>query len=262
MRVSIPALLLPVVFILTASAQTSGEAPDQISLSRSVLEKYYETQELISKEESDWELGQEILQDRISLVRDQIAELEEKTSEEEAKITEADKERETLQVELADLKEVEKIQSDKILLVEQRVGRLVERFPAPLQEKVRPLVERLPEKGMAPEDIKLSISQRFQNVLGILNEVNKFHADVLLAQERRTISGDRLAEVSTLYLGLGQAFYAGSGETAGEAGTGVPGPEGVEWTRRSDAADELGLLIRINNNEAEPVYVPVTVTVK
>lgn len=271
MRTLASFLFFQVAFSMVASGQTpepvsgpapSIAAPDQISLSRSMLTKYYEIKELISKERTDWELGREILEDRISLIGDQVTELKEKTGEEETKITKADEERETLGKELADLKVVEKIQSDKIVQIEQRVALLARRLPGPLQEKVRPLLERLPEKGTPPEDIKLSISQRFQNVLGILNEVNKFQADVFLAQERRAISGGREAEVSTLYLGLGQAFYAGSGETAKEAGTGVPGPEGFVWDGRSDEADELGLLIRINNNEAEPVFVPVSVSVK
>ncbi len=254
--------LLPAVLVLPASAQAPDESTDQVGLSREVLKQYYKTQELIAKEKTDWALAEEILGDRIDLIRSQITELEEKTKNEEAKITEADKEREKLRADLDDLKVVETLQAERLVGLETRVQDLLERLPAPLQDKIIPLVERLPERGTPQEDIKLSIAQRYQNVLGILNEVNKFHADVIITQERRTIEGDREAEVSSLYFGLGQALYAGSGETAEEAGVGFPGPAGFEWDRRAFAAEEIGLLIKIYNGETVAKYVPVSVTIK
>jgi len=259
--------LVPISLLLAASisslpAQDVNEASDPVSMSRSVLDRYYETRELISKEETDWALGKEILQDRIEMIRDQITDLKEKTSEEKTKITEADREREELRAVLEGLKEVEQLQKRSVVDLEKRIRALAVPFPAALNDRIRPLLERLPEKETPSEDIKLSISQRYQNVLGILNEVNKFHSDVLLAQERRSIRENREAEVSTLYFGLGQAFYAGSGETSEEAGVGVPGPDGFEWGRQASASEEIRALIQIYNGEGIAEFVPLPVTVK
>ncbi len=225
-------------------------------------EKYFELVKLISKEKGDWQLEREILKDRTQMVLDQIAELTSKTKEEESKITEADTEREKLQAQLDDLLAVEKTQFETIRRIEAQVKKMLPMLPAPLAQKIAPLASRLPKDDLKQEDIKLSISQRFGNVLGILNEINKFHSDIALVNERRDLGDGRQAEVETMYLGLSQGFYAGSGETANEAGVGWPTPNGFQWEKTPEQAESIARMIRIYKNAEVAEFVPIEVSLR
>lgn len=249
---------------LAAREAEGGVTESQATLEvvKSAYDKYFELKKLISKEKGEWELEEEILKDRTQLVVDQIKELEGKIAEEEEKITEADTEREELQEQLEELQKVEGMQKEKIAALERRMKVLVPMLPETLRAKVQPLIERLPKEDTAEEDIKLSVSQRFGNVLGILNEVNKFHADLSGVNERRTVEGGRQAEVRTLYLGVSSAYYAGSGETAGEAGVGMPSGDGWEWSKLPEFSQEIGRLIRIYDNEDVAAFVPLPIDIK
>ena len=262
-----PAALLAVVCAPLAALAQDGqrnqpEGAAALELIREGYSKYFELKQLISKEQADWELEREILADRIDMVLDQIKELEEKTAEEEAKITEADREREELRRQLDDLVAIGETQLAEVQRAERTLGRMLPYLPEPLRNKVGPLAARLPEPGTAEEDIKLSISQRFGNVLGILNEVNKFHADIALVNERREVGGGRQAEVETMYLGVSKGFYAGSGETAEVAGRGNPGRDGFQWEQLPRMAADIARAIAIYENEEVAQFVPLEVAVR
>lgn len=249
----------------TQSIQTRA-APKQdvgplLQQSREVLEKYYEMERLIAKERADWELGKEILQDRIDLMKDQISDLAEKTKEVDAGITEADEEREKLVSKSDDLKALQRAQIDLITALEADVRGLLRISPEGLVGKVQALADRLPDPGT--EKVDLSVSERYQNVLGILNETNKFAADLSTFLERRTLDTGQMAEVETLYLGLAKAYFRGSGE--GEsvpAGIGTPGPDAWVWQARPDHADAIRkmLIMQQNATAAEFVMAPVKVS--
>lgn len=248
-----------------STARSADEAPsDASSLDavRAGYEKYFELVKLISKEKGDWQLEREILKNRSQMVLEQIEELTSKTKEEESKITEADTDREKLQTQLDDLLAVEKTQLETVRHIERQVKKMLPSLPPPLAEKVTPLASRLPKDNIKEEDIKLSVSQRFGNVLGILNEVNKFHADIAVVNERRDLGNDRQAEVETMYLGLSQGLYAGSGDTAGEAGIGWPTSDGFHWEKTPSQADAIARIIRIYKNTEVAEFVPLEVSLR
>ncbi|MEM9480921.1 MAG: hypothetical protein AAGA58_14800, partial [Verrucomicrobiota bacterium] len=61
---------------------------DPLVLARASLDEHYELQRMITKAESDWEIGKDLLESRIDLLRGQIDELEEKTKSQSESITE------------------------------------------------------------------------------------------------------------------------------------------------------------------------------
>jgi hypothetical protein len=126
-----------------------------------------------------------------------------------------------------------------------------------LRQRVAPLSERLPDDSDRTE---ASLSQRFQNVIGILNEVNKFNRDITVTSELRTLSDGTVAEVQALYLGLGQAYYVTVDGSA--AGVGRPGPEGWDWSSADEFAESISRAIAILRNEEVPAYVPVPVQIR
>lgn len=214
--------------VLPAPAETPAAQAtrDYLALSRDLLSKYYETQKLLAKEESDWKTGREILDSRLSLLQAQLKELTEKTAEQQKTITVNDTEREKLDAQNRELLASQDMQVEAIRKLEERVHRLWPLLPGALQEKIRGQYERLPKAGMKVSDIQAAAGERFVNVLIVINEVNKFHSDVAVLNERRRLADGRELEVRVIYFGLAAAYFAGSGDTAQVGGMLVPGPQG------------------------------------
>ena len=109
-------------------------------------------------------------------------------------------------------------------------------------------------------DEKLSLSERFQNVLGILNEVNKFNREIAVTSEVRTLADGTSAEVTALYVGIGQGYYVSADGKV--AGVGSAAPEGWVWTPANDAAARVAKAIAILKNEQPASFVPLPVRVE
>ena len=66
-----------------------------------------------------------------------------------------------------------------------------------------------------------------QNVVAMLNEADRFNSAITLTVELRKDAEGKERQVQTIYLGLGQAYFADEKGTI--AGTGVPGANGWAW---------------------------------
>jgi hypothetical protein len=122
---------------------------------------------------------------------------------------------------------------------------------------VAPLSQRMPDD---PANTEVSLSERFQNVIGILNEVNKFNRDITVTNELRELPGGSMAEVTVVYLGLGQAYYVTSGGDG--AGVGRPAADGWEWTAANHLAPEIFRTVEILKNAQPPAFVPLPVEIR
>jgi hypothetical protein len=223
---------------------------------RSALEQWVETRRVISKEKQEWELGREMLNERIELVQRQITSLREEITKAKASISEADEKRIELVKENDELKSAGQTLAGIVTDLETRTQGLVKRLPDPIRDRIKPLTQTLPEN---PAETSLSLALRFQNVLGILNEVNKFNRGIEMTSEVRTLPDGTVAEVTALYVGLGQAYYVGANGTI--AGVGRPSEDGWTWEPANDVAAQVAEAVAILKNEkgASFVLLPVTV---
>jgi FtsZ-binding cell division protein ZapB len=233
------------------------EARDSIKGARTALEKMVQTRQAISKEKQDWALAQEMLDERIKLVQREIESLREKIGQAEKSISDTDKKRSELMEENDKLKGAAESLKGIVTKLEARTIALNKRLPDPIRERIKPLSQQLPED---PNETKLSLSQRFQNVIGILNEVNKFNREPTVTSEVRTLADGKVAEVTALYIGLGQAYYVGANGTV--AGVGRPSEDGWKWESVNDEADEITDVIAIMKNEKVASFVPLPVKVQ
>lgn len=242
-----------------ALGQDAGGEPDKKALesTRTALAKWVETQEVISKERKDWQEGKELLEQRISLVQGQIDDVEQRIAAARKGLADADGSRRELGAESRSLDDGTAVLEGAIAELETKAGRLVAMLPGPIRSRVAPLSQRLPS-GSARSG--LTLGERYQNVIGILNEVNKFNADITVASEIRPLPDGTTAEVQALYIGLGQAYYVTANGNA--AGIGRPSPEGWTWTPADDLAGRIREAIAILQNEKVPAYVPLPVTIQ
>jgi septal ring factor EnvC (AmiA/AmiB activator) len=259
-RKTIVAVLCALASLPGATAWAQESSSDRGALvdsARATLEKWVETQKIISKERSEWQTGREVLGQRIALIESEIRSLREKIAETREGIREAEDKRRELLERKASLKGASASLSELIGPLEQKTQRLVSRLPRSVRDRVSVLAQRIPDE---PRETESSLSERFQNVIGILNEVNKFNQNITVTSELRELDGGRTAEVQTLYVGLGHAYFVTpDGKTAG---TGSPAEEGWSWTVDNTIADEVQRAIAIYQDEEVPDYVPLPVTIQ
>lgn len=242
-----------IVVVLGAAALGWAAEPgtrESIENARATMEKWVETRRVISKEKQDWALGHEMLNERIALVEREIALLREKIDQAQESISDADKKRAELVDENEKLKSAAGMLAGIVTKLEARTAELITRLPDPIRDRIKPLSQSLPQD---PNGTKLSLAQRFQNVVGILNEVNKFNRDITVTSEVRTLADGNAAEVAAVYVGLGQAYYAGANGTV--AGIGRPSDSGWTWEPANDAAEQIADAIAILKNEKVASFV-------
>lgn len=238
---------------LSAQASTTPA----LDATRTTIEKWVETRRIISKEQRDWQLGRELLEQRVAVVTKEIEDLRGRIADAKAnagataeKEAAARAERDRLQEATAGLAAV-------VEGLEQRTRDLLVQVPPPVRERVAALSQRLPVAGATT---KAALGDRFQNVIGILNEVNKMAGELSVATEVRTLPDGTSAEVTTLYVGLGQGYYVNA--KGDVAGIGVAGAEGWAWTATNDAAPAIRQVIGIYRGEQVARFVPLPVRIQ
>ena len=235
------------------TAQQDGvPAPTAQSLEETRLKmgKWIETQQIITKERKDWQQGKEILLGRLELVKQEVDTLQEKIALAQTSAGESATERDQL------------VAQDRVLMdalawlgtaadrLEVDVTRLLKPAPTPIQEKLAQLIERMPKEGAKD---RVTVAERFQNILSILNELNRANTDITVSYEIRTLDGNRQAEVRALYVGLAVAYYVSAN---GEAGIGRPTADGWTWESSKEIAEPVLLALDILQGKHTPEFVP------
>lgn len=235
-------------FVAVGAMPVQDEA--DLDATRDTLEEWVDTRRVLSKEKADWALGRELLEDRIELVRGEITSLRGRIAEAQSSIAEADEKRVELIEENERYKAASVSLEEMVEGLEARTRSLLARLPEPIAERVKPLSQRLPKEGV---EAKQSLGERFQNIVGILNEVNKFNGEITVTSEVRDLADGTSAEVAAIYLGIGQSYYAASSGTA--AGIGRPGPDGWTWIESDADAEAVRRAIAVLKNEAPAEFV-------
>ena len=216
---------------------------------RLTMDKWIETQQIISRERKDWQQGKEILLGRLELIKKEIATLEEKTGLAEAGVTEANKKRSDLLAENDQLKAANTLLTDAVTGMEGDVRLLFKALPEPVQTKLQPLYQRIPEDTVKT---RISASERFQNVLGILNELNKTNNEITVSYEVHHLADGKPSEVKAMYVGLAQAYYVSA---RGEGGIGRPTDNGWKWEPSKAVASEVLTALEILEGKRTPDFV-------
>lgn len=226
-----------------------------MDVTRETLSKWVETRKLISEEKETWELEREMLGDRIDLVRAERDTLAKKIHETQSLITAADKRRGDLVRENDALKNASATLVNRIFTLEREILDLLPGLPQPVQDRIRPLSQRIPKA----EETVLSLSERYQNVIGIINELNKGANEITVVSEVRELPDGSSAEVQTLYLGFACAYYCtNKGDIAG---VGFPTADGWKWEPNNAIAPKVADAIAVLKNEKVAEFIPLPFSV-
>ncbi len=231
-------------------------APPTLEETRLKMDKWLETQQIISKERKDWQQGKEILLGRLEVVKKEIATLEEKTKQAESSVVEANKKRSELLTENDQLKAAGAQLTGAVAGMEGEIRKMFKQLPEPIQTKLQPLYQRVPEN---PTKTRVAAAERFQNILGILNELNKTNNEITVSYEVHNLADGRPSEVKAIYVGLAQAYYVSA---RGEAGIGRPTADGWKWEPSKAVARDVLTALEILEGKQSPAFVPLPVTLK
>ena len=229
---------------------------DPLAASREALTKWIETQKIISQEQANAKTARLALEGRIALVEAELAEFSGKVSKSSGDIEAEDKRKENLTKELESAKVAPQVLTDGIAQLEEKVKALRHVLPGPVVEKTKALYQRVPEN---PETTKVSMAERYQNILGILNETDKANNDLMLTTEVRDLPGTKPTECETLYVGLAQAYFVNADRDF--AGVGHPVNGKWQWTRRDDLAASIASVFSIMANKGKPKFVHLPATI-
>ena len=245
------ALLLPSAPARTAAAQASD---DPVASARNTVEQWVEVRRLISVEQQQWLLGRELLEDRIKLVRREIEAVRARIGEASAGIAEAETRRDALVLENEEAKTATQSLARMIPDLEASTLELIQRFPDPLQSRIEPLAQRVPT-GDAP--VRASLAERYQNIVGMLNEANRFNRELSIVSEVRELPTGGTAEVTTLYLGIGWAWFVGANGRV--AAMGKPSADGWIWQSIDPATADVARAIAMYRGEEVAGFVTLPV---
>ena len=252
------AFLLAMQAIPALAVDDENAVGEEINISRTALAKWVETQRIISQEKRDFDLAREMLTERIKLLEREIEELESKVITAKNNISAADSKR-------LDIVKENQQYNNNFTALGNLIGRLetgmrtmVKSLPSNVKSDVQPLSQRLPDENTG--ETKLSLSERFLNVIGILNQVDKFNRAITLASELRTLEDGSSVEVTSVYIGVGQAYFVNA--TGDVAGVGIVTNEGWQWNENNEIAGAVSEVIAILNNEKVASYVQMPVEIK
>lgn len=224
---------------------------------RSKVEKWVETRQVISKENTDWEADRQSLRATRDLLQQEKKALGVEVAELSESSTAADDERRGLLEEREAYQQSSAALEAQIREMEEEVLALAPLLPEPLQKKLEVLLVQIPEEAPTGDS---KLGQRLMSVLGVLAQAEKWNATATFVGETRAVDGDQQVAIRTLYWGLGHAIYV---DAQGEnAGVGLPSEQGWRFEAAPDLVDEADLLLDIyegNVDDIEFVELPVTV---
>ena len=227
-------------------------AQTNIESTRDVLDQWVQTKQITSKEKSDWRLEQSILSDTLKLLSSELTRLDTSLEDLKDSATAADEDRSKLTARKEEIAEASAVVEGSINALETQIKRVVKTLPAPLVDRIKPLIRRLPENSA---NTKLSLGERVQNIVGILSQADKFNATLTQTSESRELDSGKVVEVRTLYWGLAMAYYV---DAAGKyAGIGFPGKDGWEWPQIEGAGPQIKQLLDVYEGSEEIQFVEV-----
>jgi|TARA_E500000178_G_scaffold356078_2_gene431516 hypothetical protein len=221
----------------------------EIKETQQIIEEWIDTEHLISQESTQWKSEKAALVDLQDALTRELLELQEKLKLFEEEASGAAQQRS----ELMERKEKAENTTQSLIRglqkIEQQVAEIFSFLPTPLAERLSPFLKKL-EDG--PQKARLTLRQRVEAIVSLLQSIHLFHRTVTLERQEFTLDDDKSREFMVLYFGLGAAYFVNESGTV--SGYGLPSNTGWIWTRKDDIAREVTTGVQMMNNQAMPRF--------
>lgn len=269
-------LFLAAGLVETAEGRCTAAAPrdtrdggQDLDTSRALLEKLNETRRAIEAAKKSWSEDRALVEGRIEVLTGQVEDLREQISTERASGSDLERQYMELEAKKAAMEDATLVLSKRAPGLESKLEALLPKLPPPLAGN---LALQTLASVLFPEDTKgeegteepakaaeHSLGERYAAILTILQAVQKFDQEVTLGTDVLALGDGRSAEVRTLYLGIGRAYYLGLGGDT--AGFGVATADGWRWRADVELAAVVAQAIEIREGKP-PVFVRVPARVE
>ena len=222
-----PLRLITLLGLLATAGMAQEDTPDaQVVELRALIGQIVEADALRSGEEADWQARKETMATLLDLHRRELALLDEELGQAGMSAAGHAERRDELEAKVGRLRTARDAVRKAVVTTRPRVLAIAGRLPTPLAREVakdRATIEAWKDH-QEPRPV-------LQAILSLVGAAEQFNRRVHRAAEVRDGR-----EVEVLYLGLARAY---SLDGSGDAGVGVPGPEGWTWKSAPDLAPAL-----------------------
>ena len=241
----------------SGAAVALAAAEPSLDETRSTLEKWVETRQLISRTKTDWQMDKELLEQQVALFERELKSVSEAAGKVDTSSAQVGKER--AEAEAAIKSAEAALSAAKVFTTDfqAQIQKITPRLPSPLHETLKPLLNRLPADAATT---KMAPTERAQVIVGILNEIDKFNNSIGIYNEKRKNDRGEEIAVQTVYVGVGAAYFVND---AGDfAGVGTPSASGWDWSAEPEISGAVQDVVRIYRNEGGARFVALPVSIK
>lgn len=136
-----------IVFIGVCSTALAAEP--SIDDTRSTLEKWVETRQVISRTRSEWQADKELLEQQAALFERELKNVADAAAKVDTSSTQVSKERSEAEAAIKSAETALSTAQGFAADFQEQIQKLTPRLPAPLQETLKPLLNRLPSDPTA-----------------------------------------------------------------------------------------------------------------
>lgn len=234
-----PSLGLFLAVIFPAHAQEAEDKPVPVP-TKDLVDQWLKTERLLSQEAQDWKDEQEHTSQLLELYRKELTLLDEELAKAGKNAGVVDEEAEELKAKLASSEAARRKAIAFLVKLKPRITKLVERFPAPLQDTIEEetflLKNPITNKNSA---------EALRAIIKILQEGSRFNRAYTFDEQEIKL-GETSYSAKIMYFGLSRAYFL-AGEKAGIA---LPGETGWTFEERNELADELTKAFAIQAKES------------
>lgn len=234
---AIPAILAGVT--LSVAAQEEPTPPPAVATT-ALVEKWLETERLLSREAKDWQAEKEHTGQLLDLYRKELTLLDEELAAAGKNAGLVDEEAETLKAKIAASETARREAITFLTKIKPRVVALSGKFPRPLQEALEE--EAFSLKSDVTND---NAAEILRSIIKILQEGARFNRTFTFGEEEITLNGQTYS-ARMMYFGLSRAYFL-AGKKAGLA---TPGETGWQFEERNELAPELTRAFAIHAKES------------
>ena len=234
-------------------ARASGD----LAATRSLVKEWVAAEKALANEHLAWQEKRQLLEDLIQLKTEELAALNVSITAIAENATQADKARSELVQQRDELEKHRTIITHFIEGIAPSIVAFKTWVPEPLQAQLNPLFLKVTAHGMGEA---LSLAERMQAIVAILQALNQFDQTVTVHSSLRELKSGQQVEVETVYVGLGIAYYRSlSGELAGY---GQPTHSGWSWSEQAALAPAIAAALAAAKQQvqaAEFIQLPVKI---
>jgi len=224
-------------------------APDPVETVEKAAADWVKVRAEVTRIETEWSTQQRLLDSSLSGFGERATALEAKRDFLLSK-TAADRE-EIAGLEVADKASAAGLQATEAQL--QTMSARLLGLRASLPPRLSAALD-LPYKSLAGSG--LTVGERMQLVMTVLNRCTQFNRAITCEEELLTVTGGATPQLlEVVYWGLSHGYALD--RTAGKAWFGSPGPQGWQWEPLPDGAAAVARLVTIYRGKAEPAFVEV-----